>query len=198
MHQEREAEVRKYRQAQHSKDEEIRRYRELLADIREKFSRLFSMDNPQERGRLLEKVLNRLFRATGILVREDFRRVPEQGKGVVEQVEGVIELDSHVYLVEMKWLKEPVGVGDVSQHLVRVFSRSDSRGIFISYSGYTVPAIATCTEALSRAVVVLCTLEEFVLLLEKEASLKEFLKAKIHGSIIDKKPFTKQALAGDT
>jgi len=91
----------------------------------------------------------------------------------------------------MKWLREKVGVPDVSQHLVRVFGRSESRGIFISYTDYTDPALSICKDSLSRAVIVLCTLQEFVLLLERETSLEEFLKSKVRGSIIDKQPFTR-------
>ena len=74
MRQERDAEVRKHRKAQLKKDEEIRQRRQLIAEIRSDFYRLFGMDNAQERGLLLEEVLNRLFDAGGILVRESFRR----------------------------------------------------------------------------------------------------------------------------
>ena len=191
MHQERDAEVRKHQEAKRSEAEALRQQRETLAGIRQDFNHLFTMDNAQERGPLLERVLNRLFAATGILIREAFRRVPEPGQGVIEQIDGVVELHGHIYLVEMKWLKEPVGVEDVSHHLVRVFNRSASRGIFISYSEYTAPAIELCKESLSRVVVVLCTVQEFVLLMERGASLEEFLKEKINGSIIDKQPFNK-------
>lgn len=191
MRQERDLEALKHKANQRKKDEEIRGQRDLLEDIRQEFYHLFRVDNPQERGRLLEKVLNRLFDAGGILVRESFRRVSDEGQGVVEQIDGVIELDAHIYLVEMKWLKEPVGRGDVSEHLVRVFNRSTSRGILISYSGYTGPAIETCKESLSKMVVLLCTVEEFVFMLERETDLKEFLRKKIRGSIVDKQPFTR-------
>ena len=64
-------------------------------------------DKPQERGKLLEAVLNDLFRAYGILVREDFRRKAPDSSIVLEQLDGVIELDGAIHLVEMKWLKDP-------------------------------------------------------------------------------------------
>jgi len=88
----------------------------------------------------------------------------------------------------MKWWNEPLGVGDVSQHLVRIYGRGQARGIFISASGYTEPARTTCKESLQSIVVVLCKLEEIVLLLEQERDLKTFLKAKINAAIIDKNP----------
>ena len=191
MHQEREAEVRKRREAQETKAAILRRRSVQMARVRQDLNSLFAMDNAQERGLLLEKVLNQLFKTAGVLVREDFRRIPTAGMGVIEQIDGVIQLDGHIYLVEMKWLRNSVTVGDISQHIVRVMNRESSRGIFISYSDYTVPAIETCKESLSNAVIVLCTLEEFVFLLEKEASLEEFLTKKIQRSIIDRQPFEK-------
>ena len=191
MRQEREAETRKNLEDKRRETEALRRQRENIEAIHKDFNRLFAMDYAHKRGKLLEGVLNRLFEADGILVRESFTRVAEPGHGVIEQVDGVFELDGHIYLVEMKWLADPVGVADVSQHLVRVFNRSASRGVFISYSEYTAPAIDTCKESLSRVVVVLCSLQEFVMLLENDMSLKEFLRAKIQGSIVDKQPYTK-------
>ena len=191
MHQEREAETRRNLEDKRRETEELKRRRENIEAVHKDFNRLFAMDDAHKRGKLLEGVLNRLFEAYSILVRESFTRVAEPGHGVIEQVDGVVELDGHIYLVEMKWLAEPVGVADVSQHLVRVFNRSASGGIFISYSDYTTPAIDVCKESLSKAVVVLSTLQEFVLLMENEMSLVEFLKAKIRGSIIDKQPYTK-------
>lgn len=83
---------------------------------------------------------------------------------------------------------EPLGPGDVAQHLVRVFGRDGARGIFISNSGYTKAAIQDCREALRDHVVVLSKLEEFVMLLEKEEKLINFLKAKINSAIADKTP----------
>ena len=191
MHQEREAETHRNLEDKRRETEALRQHQEVIEAIRKDFNRLFAMNDAHKRGKLLEGVLNRLFEANGILVRESFTRVAEPGHGVVEQIDGVVELDGHIYLVEMKWLAGPVGAADVAHHLVRVYSRSDSRGIFISYSEYTVPAIDTCKESLSKMVVVLCTLQEFVVLLENDISLKDFLRAKIQGSIIDKKPYTK-------
>ena len=145
----------------------------------------------QKRGIRLEKVLNRLFEINEILVRESFRRTGEPGEGVIEQIDGVVELEGEVYLVEMKWLQDAVGVGDVSRHLVRIYHRGSSRGIFISATDFTLPALDVCREALQKTLVVLCTLEELTRLLEQEKDLKGFLKEKIQSAIIDKEPFRK-------
>lgn len=124
-----------------------------------------------------------------MLIREAFTLRTENGKTIAEQIDGALEVDSHIYLTELKWWNEPLGVGDVSQHLVRVFFRGHSRGIFISASRYTEPAIRSCKEALQKAVVVLCDLAEIVRLMESGADLKQFLKAKINAAILDKNPY---------
>ena len=124
-----------------------------------------------------------------MLVRESFSLVNEEGEGVSEQIDGVIEVDGNLYFVEMKWTKEPIDVNPISRHLVRVYHRGYSRAIFISASEYTQPAIAVCKEALQKTVISLCNLNEIVNLLEKEKDLYSFLKKKIDCSIIDKNPY---------
>jgi hypothetical protein len=63
---------------------------------------LFGPMDPQKRGKKLEGVLNRLFRTSEILIHEAFVRIAATCEGIVEQIDGVIELDGEIYLVEMK------------------------------------------------------------------------------------------------
>ncbi len=146
---------------------------------------------PHKRGKLLEKVLNNLFKTFGILVKEDFKRNIPNESTVMEQIDGVVEISNNLYIVEMKWLKDPIGVDTIAQHLVRLFNRGDARAIFISANGFKKTAIEECREALSQKTIVLCSLEEIVMLLEKNADLKEFFKKKITGATLDKEPFLK-------
>jgi hypothetical protein len=159
-----------------------------LKSIRDEFFKLFAVTDHQKRGKLLEAVMNRLFKAHGVGLREAFTLRSEDGSGVVEQIDGVIELEGNVYLVEMKWWGEALGPGDVAQHLVRVFYRGYARGMFISNAGYTHAAVEMCRESLQRTVVVLSELREFVDVLEKDASLREWLKQKIDAAITHKNP----------
>ena len=144
---------------------------------------------PQQRGRQLETALNRLFHAFDIGVREAFHLVGDQGEGIVEQVDGVIELKGALYFVEMKWYKEPVGKAQVSEHLVRLMGRDQARGLFISASDFTDPAIHTSREFLQHKLVALCHLQELVFVLDREHDLPDFLNQKIHAAIIDKNPY---------
>ena len=193
MTQEREAE-REVNQAQYRKEQarEADR-RAMIEDVKQRLFRLFAMDDkPRERGKLLEGVLNDLFRAYGIHVKENFiRRSTTDSSVALEQIDGVIEISNTFHLVEMKWLKDPMGIGDFSQHLVRVMGRSGVSGILISSSGYTQGVVEQCTEFLNQKTTFLCTLEEIVLLLQREGDLIQLLKAKSQAAIVDKQPFLK-------
>lgn len=151
---------------------------------------LFGLETTaQDRGKKLETVLNNLFHAYGVLVRKAFHLVGEAGEGIVEQIDGVIELGGLLYFVEMKWYRDPVGKPQISEHLVRLMSRAEVRGIFISASDYTEPAIHTVREFLQHKVLVLSTLQEIVLLLDQQKDLAEFLAMKVQAAQIHKNPY---------
>lgn len=188
MNHEREVEQKKRLIEQQIKIEEAQRHRSKLAAIKKDLSALFGESNNQKRGKALEGVLNRLFEAGGILIREAFTLKGPHGEGIIEQIDGVVEIEGDLYLVEMKWWQEPLGVNEVSPHLVRIFNRGQTGGIIISASNYTEPAITVYRDALHSKVVVLCKLEEIVLLLEKEMEIRAFLKSKINAAKMDKNP----------
>jgi restriction system protein len=152
---------------------------------------LFAESDPYRRAIALEGVLARLFDAFEILVREAFT-VKKSAAGIVEQIDGAIELDGHVYFVEVKWWDAPLGAGDTAQHLVRIFARDGARGLFISASGYTAGAVEQYAEALRQRVVVLCTLEEIVKTLVDGRDLDSFLAECVKAAILDKTPWARK------
>jgi len=143
----------------------------------------------QERGKKLESALNSLFHAYGVLVRKAFHLVGESGEGIVEQIDGVIEINGVLHFIEMKWYRRPVGKPEIAEHLVRLMSRAEARGIFISASDFTEPAIHAAREFLQHKTLILVTLHEIVGLLEQQNDLAEFFKAKVHAAQMDKNPF---------
>jgi hypothetical protein len=194
MRMEQEAAAKKSRQESERRTEIAQKRTRELEEIKAEFFALFAEPNAQRRGKALEGILNRIFKAYGMLVREAFTVKGTCGEGVIEQIDGVIEIDSHLYLVEMKWWNTPIGVNDISPHLVRVYSRgAQARGIFLSYTDYTGPAIETCRQAIAGgAVVTLCKLSEIVAILElgaERADLQAVLRDKIHVSVLDKNPW---------
>lgn len=186
---EREKELAKHRKSQQDKIHELNKKKDEIEIIKKQLYALFAIKNPQERGKSVEAVLNSFFKFCGIAVREAFAISGDDEEGIIEQIDGVIELDSQVYLVEMKWLKSPVSNRDVHQHLGRMFSRPRPNGIFISASGYTDSAIIACKEALNRSgLIILMNLEEFVKILESGTDFIPYLREKILKVLIEKEP----------
>jgi restriction system protein len=163
------------------------------AKVRDDLFALFGEADAHKRGKLLEGVLNRLFAAHDMLVREAFTLKGASGEGVIEQIDGVVEIDGQHYLVEMKWWNSPLGIGEVSPHLVRIFGRGGQiRGLFISYTNYTDAAVSACRDALVQGrVVVLSVLEEIVVLLNQDGDFKAWLKKKSEAAIVDKTPYVR-------
>jgi hypothetical protein len=188
---ERETEVTKRTTEKRKEADELAQKQQRITEIQSDLLGLFSETDRSKRGKQLETVLNRLFAAFDILVTEAFTIVGNEGEGVVEQIDGVISLNSHLYLVEMKWWQDKLGPGDIAQHMVRVFNRGQSRGIFISNSGYTAAALKSCVESLKDNVFVLCELEEIVLLLERGEDLALLLTKKVEATIVHKNPLYK-------
>jgi hypothetical protein len=191
MSKEREAERQARLAQERSRIAEVSARRGRLDGVQRRLSALFAMEDAQARGKALEGVLADLFKESGIRVREPFTLRGWSSQGIIEQIDGVVDLDGEIYLVEMKWLKEPVGPGDVSQQLVRLFSRAEARGIFISASRYTPAALENCRDALRSRVVVLCELDELVTLLERERDLRGLLLTKVQAAIVDRKPLVR-------
>jgi hypothetical protein len=169
---------------------EIQRKHAETRAIKDDLYSLFGMSDgqSQKRERLLEGILNRLFEANDIPVREAFKSAGQEGEGTAEHIEGVIEINGRSYLVEMKWWNKPVGSQHVAPHLVRVFNRGYSGGVLVSSSNFTQSAITICREALPHRAAMLCELEEIVSLLERSGNLKDFLEAKIAAAVVDKNP----------
>jgi restriction system protein len=94
-----------------------------LAKVKSQLFALFGESDAHQRGKALEAVLNSLFTAYGVLVREAFTVKGRCGEGVIEQIDGLVEIDGQLYLVELKWWKTPLGTAEVSPHIVRVFGR---------------------------------------------------------------------------
>ncbi|HLJ88546.1 MAG TPA: restriction endonuclease [Candidatus Angelobacter sp.] len=194
MNMEREKEEGRAREKSQRKAKEIADRKHKIDEIRKDLYALFHEQDAHKRGKNLEGVLNRLFEAYGMLVREAFT-VKISGKGVAEQIDGVVDIDGLLYLVEMKWLSDTLGTAEISQHIVRLYGRGgQTRGIFISYTDFTEGAISTCKDGLAGGVVMaLCKLSEIVSVLERfeeAADLKVMFKKKIQAALLDKRPWS--------
>jgi restriction endonuclease Mrr len=188
MKEEREAELRRHREAQANEARSAEAHAQQRAQIKADLYALFAVANAHRRGTALEGVLNRLFDFSGMLVREAFTRSGPSGEGIIEQVDGVIDLEGELHLVEMKWWNHPLGPGEVAQHLTRVFGRADCRGVVISASSFTPAAVQTVRDALHLRMVFLCDLQEIVHVLDNELDLRILFKRKTEAAIVQKEP----------
>ena len=189
---EREAARRRAAELADSKAKEKRDREAENEEIKRAFYPLFTMSDVRLRGVQAEKVFTRLFKAHGIHIRDPFMvTFEEHGGRVIEQIDGAIELDGHIYLVELKWWSKSLDIGDVAKFLVRLFSRHDARGLFIANPGYTAPCIQSVREALSLKTVILSELEEFFYVVDAGRDLKDYLRRKVQAGISEKQPLFK-------
>jgi restriction system protein len=161
------------------------------AAIKDALYKLFTEPNPYKRGKQLEAVLNRLFAFAGFLVREAFTIKGDEGQGIVEQIDGAVEIEGMLYLVEMKWWDTAIGRQELAPHLVSVYGRGNVGGIFISYSGFSPAAIEDAKTGLSQKIFVLTELQEIIQVIDRDSDLKAFFKEKIHRAKTDRNPFYK-------
>ena len=83
---------------------------------------------PQERGYAFENFLQELFTAFQLNPRSPFRILGEQ-------IDGSLELDKEIYLIEAKWQNAPVDQKELYAFAGKISGKAIwSRGIFISYS----------------------------------------------------------------
>lgn len=191
MNLERESE-RKQRQAIYTASiTEKQKHAQKQAAIRDSLYSLFGETDAYKRGKRLEGILNELFSLSGFLIREAFTLRGDEGRGIVEQIDGVVEFDGALYLVEMKWWDKAIGRQEIAPHFVSVYGRGDVGGIFISYSGFTAAAIEDAKTGLAQKVFVLAELQEITAILDREGELRPFFKEKITRAKIDRNPFYK-------
>jgi len=182
---EREREVRARRQVREADLAAARLRIVERSELKAQLQSLFKIDDPHRRGKLLEPVLTQLFTLAGCRVLDAFEVRAVNGL-VIEQIDGLVELDGQVYLVEAKWYAERLGVAEIAPALVRVFGRGQGRAVIVSASGFTGPAIEQVRDALRQSVVVLAELSEVVLLLERDGDPAEWLREKVRAAIAHK------------
>lgn len=129
-------------------------------------------DTPQARGFAFEKYLHSLFEINGLEPRGSFKLVGEQ-------IDGSFLLHNEVYLLEAKWTSKKIDKGDLVIFNEKVSSKSGfTRGLYISFSGYSDEALATFSNG--RTVnIVLMTVQELAIALTRKLDLTDVLKQKV-------------------
>lgn len=124
---------------------------------------------PQRRGFAFERFLKDLFDANGLSARNAFRIVGEQ-------IDGSFQLLGETYLLEAKWQNERTGNADLHTFQGKVGEKASwTRGLFISYSGFTEEGLS----AFGRGKSIVCMDGfDFSEMLRLQLSMKEVVEAK--------------------
>ncbi len=173
---------------QKEKLDKIKRSKENFENLCQRFANLFAIQNPQERGKKLEKVLNDIFSYFKIGVKEDFVIYDDETGKNYEQIDGVVEINHYLTLLEMKWEKNALGADKVGRFMSRLMVRKNVDGIIISYSSFAETALITAKEALAVSVLALIDLKDIFDVLNQEKDLSEFFSEIIKNVKLYKNP----------
>jgi hypothetical protein len=126
----------------------------------------------QQRGYLLEDLLNRLFDLHGIAVHRNFKR-----NGGGEQIDGAFEFDGWHYLVECRWRQK---LADIRQldGLAGQVNRSgrQTMGLFLSIEGWSKNVVPLLKQNPDKSIFLMEGFD-FRSVLDQRIDLKALLKA---------------------
>ncbi|MTI84961.1 MAG: hypothetical protein FH756_13975 [Firmicutes bacterium] len=134
--------------------------------------KLSTINDSQQRGFAFEKYLFNFLAQNDLDPRGSF-------KIIGEQIDGSFLLHNEIYLLEAKWTKKLIDKGELVTFNEKVSSKSSfTRGLFISFSGYTGQALESL--ASGRTIhITLMTVQELAVILERKIDFKQALNKKV-------------------
>ena len=143
-----------------------------LAGLREEFFQLAAEKDRNKAGLALERLLNRLF--------ETFQLRPRQPYRVVgEQIDGAFELDGHNYLVEAKWVADPLPEADLLVFRGKIEGKSTfTRGVFVALNGISSQARVAITQGKAPSFFVIDG-HDIMMILSEAISLPDLLRRRV-------------------
>ncbi|MGJ5008679.1 hypothetical protein ACQR05_12980 [Bradyrhizobium oligotrophicum] len=148
------------------------------------FDQAASSPDHQQRGFLLEDLLNRTFNIHGIPVHRAFRR--NDGG---EQIDAAFELDGWHYLVECRWRTR---LADIRQldGLAGQVARSgrQTMGFFLSIEGWSDNVVPLLKQNPEKAII-LMEGSDLRATLDQRIDLRELLKAKLRALNLEAEPY---------
>ncbi|MBN9397127.1 MAG: hypothetical protein J0H83_17905 [Candidatus Melainabacteria bacterium] len=123
--------IEETRARHHSHQKKISGVVSALEQLNTEFKALIRETNPHKRGYKLEKILKGLFDVFDLDPRASF-------KIIGEQIDGAFTFDNTDYLLEAKWQRNPVNVGDLDRLQAKVSRKLDNTlGLYVSVNGYS-------------------------------------------------------------
>jgi hypothetical protein len=119
--------------------------KERMQGLRDRLIKLSNLE-PQARGYAFERFLQEFFSAYDLEPRRPFKLVGEQ-------IDGSFQIGSHTYLVEAKWQNDETGQADLLVFHSKVDGKAKwSRGLFISYNGFTQDGLTAFSKGRSTSI----------------------------------------------
>lgn len=172
-----------------AKEEQDRRYyaakKEQLGLLLQMFDSLASNNqNAQQRGYLLQELLNRLFDAFEIPVHKSFTR--NEG---AEQIDGAFEIGGWYYLTECRWRRKVSDTRAVDG-LAGQISRSgrQTMGLFLSIEGWSDNVPALLKQNTEKAIILMHGYDLHAVLAE-EADLGDYITAAVRNLNLKAEPY---------
>lgn len=147
-------------------------------ELGEEFERIETLA-PHPRGRALQKLLARAIEQSGWLQEEGVRTSHEE-------MDVIIYRDREYYLVECKWVAEPVEAAVVRELKGKLDNRVDVRGIVVSMSGFTSGAVAQSVEYAGQRVIILFGPEDVRALVGQDNTFEGLLNEKYRALVTRK------------
>ena len=154
---------------------------EEIERLRARFFELVALDDPNKRGIYFEKFLYDLFLAHDLNPRGSFRIVGEQ-------IDGAFEFESTQFLLEAKWVKNPLGSSEIGSFAQKVERKlNNTLGLFVSLNGFTGEGLQAIRG--SRPCTILMDGQDLAIVLQGFLDLRELLKRKIRYAAQTGNPF---------
>jgi Restriction endonuclease len=168
------------------KSEEFSSLRSNLLSEFDEFAGLVNSEDKQQRGFLLEKLLNRIFSLYEIPTQKSFKR-NEGG----EQIDGAFKLESWYYLVECKWTQKLTDIRQLDS-LSGKINRSGKQtlGLFLSINGWSKNVCPLLKQNQDKSIILMDGYDLRCVLVEhNNLNLKDLLLKKLECLNFEGEPF---------
>jgi hypothetical protein len=122
---------------------------------------------PQQRGRMLQRLVGELLDVYGWAAQEGVRRAHEE-------MDVIVSRGREYYPIECKWEKERIEAGVVRELSGKLLNRLDVRGIIMSMSGFTSGAVEQAVEHSNQRLILLFGEQDIRDLFEAIRTFEEF------------------------
>jgi len=133
--------LRVEREANEAQADALRRFDDDVASLKDRFLELRSASEPQKRGYAFESLLSDLFKLFDMEPRLAYRTE-------TEQIDGSLSFDTDDYILEAKWIAEPVSRETADAFAAKVRRKGkNALGLFVAVNGWSSAALATYRES---------------------------------------------------